>query len=66
LLGSDCVSSTEPWRGERFWVSPYNFADEVVKQFRFPEKIEIHDVTLRDGEQTPGVVLRSAEKLEIA
>jgi hypothetical protein len=52
LLGSDCVSSTEPWRGERFWVSPYNFADEVVKQFRFPEKIVIHDVTLRDGEQT--------------
>jgi isopropylmalate/homocitrate/citramalate synthase len=65
-LGSDCVSSTEFWRGERFWVSPYNFADEVVKQFRYTEKIEIHDVTLRDGEQTPGVVLRSAEKLEIA
>ncbi|MDW8084074.1 MAG: hypothetical protein RMI49_02595 [Candidatus Caldarchaeum sp.] len=58
--------SSEPWRSEKHWVSPYNFASEVQKQFRFPEKIEIYDVTLRDGEQTPGVVLRADEKLEIA
>ncbi|MCS6784469.1 MAG: hypothetical protein RMI43_04510 [Candidatus Caldarchaeum sp.] len=58
--------SSEPWRSERHWVSPYNFVPEVFKQFNFPEKIEIYDVTLRDGEQAPGVVLRSDEKLEIA
>ncbi|MCS7137410.1 MAG: hypothetical protein NZ941_03465 [Candidatus Caldarchaeum sp.] len=58
--------SSEPWRSEKHWVSPYNFASEVQKRFCFAEKIEIYDVTLRDGEQTPGVVLRADEKLEIA
>ncbi|MEM4494921.1 MAG: hypothetical protein QXE96_03885 [Candidatus Caldarchaeum sp.] len=58
--------SSEPWRGEKHWVSPYNFSPQVVNQFNFSEKIEIYDVTLRDGEQTPGVVLKASEKLEIA
>ncbi|MEM0337250.1 MAG: hypothetical protein QXN23_02165 [Candidatus Caldarchaeum sp.] len=58
--------SSESWRGEKHWVSPYNFSPQVVSQFNFPEKIEIYDVTLRDGEQTPGVVLKASEKLEIA
>ena len=31
-----------------------------------PRKIEIFDTTLRDGEQTPGISLNVAEKLEIA
>ncbi|GBC69388.1 2-isopropylmalate synthase [archaeon HR01] len=55
---------SEPWKSEKHWVSPFNYT--LVSGFNFPEKIEIHDVTLRDGEQTPGVVLRSHEKLEIA
>ncbi|MEM4297529.1 MAG: hypothetical protein QW815_04085 [Nitrososphaerota archaeon] len=55
---------SEPWKSESHWVSPFNYI--LVKGLRFPEKIEIHDVTLRDGEQTPGVVLRAEEKLEIA
>ncbi|MCS7133267.1 MAG: hypothetical protein NZ921_00500 [Candidatus Caldarchaeum sp.] len=58
--------SSESWRGEKHWVSHYNYAQKVTQQFNFPEKIEIYDVTLRDGEQTPGVVLRAAEKLDIA
>ena len=29
-------------------------------------KIKIYDTTLRDGEQSPGVNLNTAEKLEIA
>ncbi len=58
--------SSERWRSDKHWVSPYNFSNHVIKQLNFPEKIEIHDVTLRDGEQTPGVVLRADEKLEIA
>ncbi|MCS6769271.1 MAG: hypothetical protein NZ570_02400 [Candidatus Caldarchaeum sp.] len=57
---------SEPWRSEKHWVSPYNFSENAFRNLSFPERIEIHDVTLRDGEQAPGVVLRSEEKLEIA
>ncbi|MCK5516871.1 MAG: hypothetical protein KAI39_08355, partial [Desulfobulbaceae bacterium] len=51
---------------DKWWVSPYNFVDEVTSQFDLPEKVEIHDATLRDGEQTPGVVFRKDDKIRIA
>jgi methanogen homocitrate synthase len=44
----------------------YNFDDEVVKQFNLPEKVTFYDVTLRDGEQMPGVVFRKDEKVKLA
>jgi len=51
---------------EMWWVSPYNFVDEVRGGLELPEKVEIHDATLRDGEQTPGVVFRKDDKVRIA
>ncbi len=45
-----------------YYVSPFN---ELV-DLKFPSKITIYDTTLRDGEQTPGVCLRTPEKLRIA
>jgi isopropylmalate/homocitrate/citramalate synthase len=51
---------------EMWWVSPYNFVDEVRVGLDLPEKVEIHDATLRDGEQTPGVVFRKDDKVRIA
>ena len=51
---------------DKWWVSHYNFNDEVTSQFDLPEKVEIHDATLRDGEQTPGVVFRKDDKIRIA
>ena len=50
----------------KWWVSPANFAEEVTKEFGFPEKIEILDTTLRDGEQEIGIVLTKEDKVEIA
>ncbi len=50
----------------KWWVSPYNFTEEVTDEFSIPEKVEIHDATLRDGEQTPGVVFRKEDKIRIA
>ena len=54
------------YRESQWWVSPYNFADEVRAQFQLPARVSIHDATLRDGEQTPGVVMSVAEKVAIA
>ncbi len=55
-----------PWVGKDYWVSQYNFDPDVISKFHFPSEVIFHDVTLRDGEQTPGVVLRTKEKVEIA
>lgn len=50
-----------------WWVSPFNVKPEVRAQFpELPAKVEIHDATLRDGEQTPGVVMSPADKIAIA
>jgi methanogen homocitrate synthase len=53
-------------RENQWWVSPYNFAPEVRGTFQLPERVQIHDATLRDGEQTPGVVMTVADKIAIA
>ena len=51
---------------DKWWVSPYNYVEEVTAEFDLPQKVEIHDATLRDGEQTPGVVFRKDDKIRIA
>jgi isopropylmalate/homocitrate/citramalate synthase len=47
-------------------ISPLNFAPEVRDSFAMPANIQLHDVTLRDGEQTPGVVFDRESRLRIA
>src|SRR5579862_4155816 len=53
-------------RENEWWVSPYNFIPEVTEKFQLPKRVSIHDATLRDGEQTPGVVFSVADKVAIA
>jgi len=50
----------------KWWVSPFNFIGEVRGEFNLPPKVEMHDATLRDGEQTPGIVFRKEHKVQIA
>jgi len=45
-----------------YYVSPFN----KLVDLKFPDDITVYDTTLRDGEQTPGVCLRTPEKLRIA
>ena len=51
---------------ENYWVTDFNFIDEIRKQCDFPEHVNFHDLTLREGDQTPGCVLTAKEKIEIA
>lgn len=50
----------------KWWVSPYNLLPDVRNTFALPPRVQIHDATLRDGEQTPGVVFSIADKVAIA
>jgi isopropylmalate/homocitrate/citramalate synthase len=59
------VSNT-PWKSDQWFVSPWNYKEEIVSGFQFADEIKIHDVTLRDGEQQTGIVMNRQEKVKIA
>ena len=50
----------------RWWVSPFNLVPDVRNTYQLPPRVRLHDATLRDGEQTPGVVFSVADKVAIA
>ena len=56
----------QPWKTDNWFVSPWNYVDEVTRDFRPPEKVKIHDITLRDGEQQAGVIFTKDDKIRIA
>ena len=56
----------QPWKTDDWFSSPWNYLPEVTEGFQIPEKVEIHDVTLRDGEQQAGVEFTADDKVRIA
>lgn len=58
----------QPWKTEKWFVSPWNYEPEVTSGFAFPpaQEIKIHDITLRDGEQQAGIAYTRGDKLKIA
>lgn len=58
--------ASEPWKTNDWFVSEWNYAPDVTKDFKFSDKIKIHDVTLRDGEQQTGVIFTKDDKIRIA
>jgi isopropylmalate/homocitrate/citramalate synthase len=60
------MPSATPWHTDRWFTSPWNHDADVVGGLRLPEQIQIHDVTLRDGEQQAGVEFSANDKVRIA
>ena len=56
----------EPWKTDHWFVSPWNYVEEVTKGFQPPKEVKIHDITLRDGEQQAGVIFTRDDKIRIA
>ncbi len=55
-----------PHNQNGIWVSELNAHPDANAAFRVGAPVRFYDTTLRDGEQTVGVVLTPAQKLEIA
>ena len=56
----------QPWKTDQYFVSAWNYQPEATAGFDPPGSIEVHDVTLRDGEQQAGVEFTVDEKLRLA
>ena len=58
--------SEEKWLTDMYWLTPYNWLDEIRKEFELPKRVYIHDVTLREGDQQPYIGLKKDEKIRLA
>jgi isopropylmalate/homocitrate/citramalate synthase len=58
--------SNAPWKTDKWFVSPWNFAPEVLAGLDFAKRIQVHDITLRDGEQQTGIIFTKDDKIRIA
>lgn len=58
--------SKQASKSDNWFVSPWNFLEEVTKDFHAPKQVKIHDVTLRDGEQQAGITFTKDDKVRIA
>ena len=54
----------KPWIANNSFVSPWTY--QALENMNLPEKVTIYDVTLRDGEQYPGLVFQKEDKIRIA
>ncbi len=55
--------SKGPWQTEHWYCSPHNFAPSVSVA---PHKVELHDITVRDGEECADVAFSVDDKVRIA
>lgn len=51
---------------DKYWVNHFNFLDEVKAMVDIPDRVEIYDVSLREGNQTPGCIIKRDEMYDLA
>ena len=52
---------------DKYWVTDFNFMNEVMQMCDgLPQKVSFYDNTLREGDQPPGCIMRTEEKLTLA
>jgi isopropylmalate/homocitrate/citramalate synthase len=60
------MAETSSRSQDGIWISDLNRRPDVRKDFAQKDAVKFYDTTLRDGEQSVGVVLTPEQKLEIA
>ncbi len=60
------LPNKEKWDTERYWLTPYNWIDEVRSKISPPERVVLHDATIREGQQMPGMAFKRDEIVMIA
>jgi isopropylmalate/homocitrate/citramalate synthase len=62
------LDNNHRWLTDEYWVTPFNFSEESRSQITLPpdNRVYMHDVTIREAEQAPGIVFTKEEKLAIA
>ncbi len=60
-VNKNLEARTDLWR-----ISPHCFSEEIRTKMTLPDKLQICDITLREGRQLPGVSLRRDDVLLIA
>jgi isopropylmalate/homocitrate/citramalate synthase len=53
-----------PWINEECFISPWVY--KARQKMNLPKEVTIYDITLRDGEQYPGLVFRKEDKILLA
>jgi|GEM_PF-5400744 len=50
-------------RTDEYWVTEFNYEKELLEELDIPKTVEIYDVMLREGNQTPDCIMRMEETL---
>lgn len=53
-------------RKDQFYVSEFNFFDQVREKMSIPKRVYVTDETIREGEETPGATMSVDDKVAIA
>ena len=60
-VNSELNPNTDKWK-----ISQHCFSDKIRSEMTLPDKVQLNDITLREGRQLPGVSLKLEQVIEIA